>query len=65
MGINSKKFVFDFIIYDKININNLDNIVKKMLVFLQILIKISKNLNNEVNICSKDGVHITFFLHLF
>ena len=63
--INSKKFVFDFIIYDKININNLDNIVKKMLVFLQILIKLSKNLNNEVNICSKDGVHITFFFTPF
>ena len=60
--INSKKFVFDFIIYDKLNISNLDNIVKNMLVFLQILIKISKNLNNEINICSKDGVSITFFL---
>ena len=47
--INSKKFVFNFITYDKINITNLDNIVKNMLVFLQILIKISKNSNNETN----------------
>lgn len=63
--INNKKFVFDFIIYDKININNLDNIVKNMLVFLQILIKISKNLNNEINECSKNGISITFFLTPF
>jgi hypothetical protein len=63
--IHNKKFVFDFVIYDKININNLDNIVKNMLVFLQILIKISKNLNNEVNECSKDGISITFFLTPF
>ena len=33
-----------------------------MLVFLQILIKISKNLNNEVNSCSNHGISITFFL---
>jgi hypothetical protein len=64
-SINNKKYVFDFIIYDKININNLDNIVKNMLIFLQILIKISKNLNNEINECSKDGVSITFFLTPF
>ena len=63
--INAKKFIFDFIIYDKYNIENLDNIVKNMLVFLQILIKISKNLNNEINICAKDGVTITFFLTPF
>jgi len=60
--INNKKFVFDFVIYNKININNLDKIVKNMLIFLQILIKISKNLNNEVNSCSKNGISITFFL---
>ena len=60
--IHNKKFVFDFIVYSKININNLDNIVKNMLVFLQILIKISKNLNNEVNSCSNHGISITFFL---
>ena len=47
--IHNKKFVLNFIIYDKININNLDTIVKNMLVFLQILIKISKNLNNKIN----------------
>ena len=60
--IHNKKFIIEFIIYEKINISNLDNIVKNMLVFLQILIKISKNLNNEVNSCSKDGLSITFFL---
>jgi len=63
--INNKKFVFNFITYDKINITNLDNIVKNMLVFLQILIKISKNSNNETNECSKDGLNITFFLTPF
>jgi hypothetical protein len=63
--IYNKKFVLNFIIYDKINIKNLDNIVKNMLVFLQILIKISKNLNNEINNCSKNGVNITFFLTPF
>lgn len=63
--INAKKFIFEFIIYDKINIKNLDNIVKNMLVFLQILLKISNNLNNEINICAKNGVSITFFLTPF
>lgn len=63
--IYNKKFVLDFIIYDKININNLDSIVKNMLVFLQILIKISKNSNNKINECSKDGIGITFFLTPF
>ena len=63
--INAKKFVFDFIIYDEYSIENLDNIVKNMLVFLQILIKISKDLNNEINICANDGVTITFFLTPF
>jgi hypothetical protein len=63
--INNKKFVFEFIIYDKMNIQNLDNIVKNMLIFLQVLIKISKNLNNEINKCSKDGISITFFLTPF
>jgi len=63
--IHNKKFVLDFIVYDKINITNLDNIVKNMLVFLQILIKISKNLNSEINECSKDGISITFFLTPF
>jgi len=63
--IHNKKFILDFIVYDKININNLDNIVKKMLIFLQILIKISKNSNNEINECSKDGISITFFFTPF
>ena len=36
-----------------------------MLVFLQILIKISKNLNNKINECSNDGISITFFLTPF
>lgn len=63
--IYNKKFILEFVIYDKININKLDNIVKNMLVFLQILIKISKNLNNEINNCSKDGISITFFFTPF
>ncbi len=63
--IHNKKFVLEFIVYDKININNLDKIVKNMLIFLQILIKISKNSNNEINECSKDGISITFFLTPF
>ena len=63
--IHNKKFVLNFIIYDKININNLDTIVKNMLVFLQILIKISKNVNNKINECSKHGISITFFLTPF
>jgi hypothetical protein len=63
--IDNKKFVLEFIVYDKININNLDKIVKNMLIFLQILIKISKNSNNEINECSKDGISITFFLTPF
>ena len=63
--IHNKKFIFNFVIYDKINITNLDNIVKNMLVFLQILIKISKNSNNETNEYSKDGLNITFFLTPF
>lgn len=63
--IHNKKFILEFVIYDKTNINKLDNIVKNMLVFLQILIKISKNLNNEINSCSKDGISITFFFTPF
>jgi hypothetical protein len=63
--IDNKKFVLEFIVYDKININNLDKIVKNMLIFLQILIKISNNSNNEINECSKDGISITFFLTPF
>jgi hypothetical protein len=63
--IHNKKFVFEFIIYDKIKINKLDKIVKNMLVFLQTLIKISKNFNSEINECSNDGVNITFFLTPF
>ena len=63
--IHNKKFVLEFVIYDKINIKNLDNIVKNMLVFLQILIKISKNLNNEINNCSNHGISIIFFLTPF
>jgi hypothetical protein len=63
--IHNKKFVLEFIVYDKININNLDKIVKNMLIFLQILIKISNNSNNEINECSKDGISITFFLTPF
>ena len=63
--ISEQKFVFDFIMYDKINIKKLDSIVKNMLLFLQVLIKISNNETKNSNICCKNGLHLTIFLTPF
>ena len=57
--INEKTYVFDFIIYnDEISITNLDLIVEKMLLALQLIIAISKN-------DTRNGQHVTFFLTPF
>ena len=57
--IREKTYVFEFIIYnDEISITNLDLIVEKMLLVLQLIIAISKNDNRK-------GQHVTFFLTPF
>jgi hypothetical protein len=57
--IKGKTYVFDFIIYnDELAIKNLDLIVEKMLLVLQLIIAIS---NND----SRNGQHVTFFLTPF
>jgi hypothetical protein len=57
--IKGKTYVFDFIIYnDDLAIKNLDLIVEKMLLVLQLIIAIS---NNDL----RNGQHITFFLTPF
>ena len=57
--IKGKTYIFDFIMYnDEISITNLDLIVEKMLLVLQLIIAIS---NNE----SRNGQHVTFFLTPF
>jgi len=57
--IKGKTYVFDFIIYnDEISITNLDLIVEKMLLVLQLIIAISKN-------DTRNGQHVTFFLTPF
>jgi hypothetical protein len=57
--IKGKTYVFDFIIYnDEIIIKNLDLIVEKMLLVLQLIIAIS---NNDL----RNGQHVTFFLTPF
>jgi len=57
--IKGKTYVFDFIIYnDDLAIKNLDLIVEKMLLVLQLIIAIS---NND----SRNGQHVTFFLTPF
>ena len=57
--IKGKTYIFDFIMYnDEISILNLDLIVEKMLLVLQLIIAIS---NNE----SRNGQHVTFFLTPF
>ena len=57
--IKGKTYIFDFIIYNnEISIKNLDLIVEKMLLVLQLIIAIS---NNE----SRNGQHVTFFLTPF
>jgi hypothetical protein len=57
--IKGKTYVFDFIIYnDDLAIKNLDLIVEKMLLVLQLIIAIS---NNDL----RNGQHVTFFLTPF
>ena len=57
--IKGKTYIFDFIIYnDELSIKNLDLIVEKMLLVLQLIIAIS---NND----SRNGQHVTFFLTPF
>ena len=57
--INSKKYVFEFIIYGReISIKNLDSIVEKMLLIVQVIIALS---NNK----SRQGQHVTIFLTPF
>jgi hypothetical protein len=57
--IKGKTYIFDFIIYnDELAIKNLDLIVEKMLLVLQLIIAIS---NNEL----RNGQHVTFFLTPF
>ena len=57
--INGKTYMFDFIIYNnEISITNLDLIVEKMLLVLQLIIAISKNE-------TRNGQHVTFFLTPF
>jgi hypothetical protein len=57
--IKAKTYVFDFIIYnDEISITNLDLIVEKMLLVLQLIIALSKNE-------TRNGQHVTFFLTPF
>jgi hypothetical protein len=57
--IKGKTYVFDFIIYnDDLAIKNLDLIVEKMLLMLQLIIAIS---NNDL----RNGQHVTFFLTPF
>ena len=57
--VKGKTYIFDFIIYnDEIIITNLDLIVEKMLLVLQLIIAISKN-------DSRNGQHVTFFLTPF
>ena len=57
--INGKTYMFDFIIYNnEISITNLDLIVEKMLLVLQLIIAISRNE-------TRNGQHVTFFLTPF
>ena len=67
--INGQTFIFNFIIYDKINIKKLDNCVRAMLLFIQVIITISNNkktnANTKSNICNINGLQITFFMTHF
>lgn len=57
--IKGKTYMFDFIIYNnEISITNLDLIVEKMLLVLQLIIAISRNE-------TRNGQHVTFFLTPF
>jgi hypothetical protein len=72
--INEQTFTFNFIIYDKtkLNIKKLNNCVKAMLLFLQVIINITNNkkvistsekLTN--NICNSDGLQVNIFMTHF
>ena len=73
--INEQTFIFNFIIYDKIkvNIKKLNNCVKAMLLFLQVIINITNNkkiasTNSEkvsTNICNINGLQINIFMTHF
>lgn len=76
--INGQTFTFNFIIYDKtkINIKKLNNCVKAMLLFLQVIINITNNkkvsTNSEIvsekvstNICNSNGLQVNFFMTHF
>jgi hypothetical protein len=67
--INEQTFIFNFVIYDKINIKKLDNCVRAMLLFLQVIISISNNkktnANDKSSICNINGLQITFFMTHF
>jgi hypothetical protein len=67
--INEQTFLFNFIIYDKINIKKLDNCVRTMLLFLQVIIAISNNkktnAKDKSNICNINGIQITIFMTHF
>jgi hypothetical protein len=79
--INEQTFTFNFIIYDKtkINIKKLNNCVKAMLLFLQVIINITNNkkvttnsekvtTNSEkvtTNICNTNGLQLTIFMTHF
>jgi len=73
-SINGQTFTFNFIIYDKtkINIKKLNNCVKAMLLFLQVIINITNNkkvttTSEKVttNICNSNGLQITIFMTHF
>jgi len=67
--INEQTFIFNFIIYDKINIKKLDSCVKAMLLILQVIINISNNKkgppNNNTNICNINGLQLNIFMTHF
>ena len=67
--INAQTFIFNFIIYDKINIKKLDICVKAMLLILQVIINISNNRNgppnNNTNVCNVNGLQLNIFMTHF
>jgi hypothetical protein len=66
--IHGQTFTFNFITYNKININKLNNCVKAMLLILQVIINISNNnitTHNNKNACNMDGITITIFMTSF
>jgi len=77
-NINQQTFIFNFIIYDKINIKKLNNCVKAMLLILQVIINITNNKatnnnvrnnyatnNNVRNSCNINGLEINIFMTHF